>query len=94
VEFNFLSELRTHFTLFRPSIVSRMPNVTRSQPILIAPVNFLGAADATLHFNLMGESGYSRYWMDYPLHLTEPENPALPADPYEVGGSGTGQASD
>ena len=65
-EFVFKAGNGTLFSLYRPSMVSSLPNVTRIRPIIIAPFNFLGVADGILHFNQMGESNYSEYWAGYP----------------------------
>ena len=54
------------FSVFRPSTVSSIPAITRINPVIFAPVNFLGAADSLLSFKLMGQSEFSRYWSNYP----------------------------
>jgi hypothetical protein len=82
-EFVFKAHNGTLFSLYRPSMVSSLPNVTRIRPIIIAPVNFLGSADGILHFVQMGESNYSEYWSDYPRIAKSKEQPMHSLDGYE-----------
>jgi hypothetical protein len=55
----------THI-LYRPATVEGLPNLPRTHPVVFAPVNFLGAADALLSFTVMGESEYAKYWASFP----------------------------
>jgi hypothetical protein len=54
------------FNIFRPSTIDGLPRITRTHPVVFAPVNFLGAADAMLFFQVTGESRYATYWAGYP----------------------------
>ena len=52
--------------IYRPATVEGLPGITRIRPVVFAPVNFLGAADALLFFQVMGESEYAKYWAGFP----------------------------
>ncbi len=65
-EISFKSARGDTFTIFRPSTVASLPEITRMNPVVFAPINFLGAPDSLLFFNVIGESEYSKYWSGYP----------------------------
>jgi hypothetical protein len=54
------------YIICRPATVAGLPGITRMHPVVFAPVNFLGAADALLFFQVIGESEYGKYWAGYP----------------------------
>jgi hypothetical protein len=54
------------FTIFGPRMISGLPEIDSSRPVVFASVNLLGVADSLPMFWSIGESEYSQYWSGYP----------------------------
>lgn len=65
-EFEFKDYLGRSHVFFGPSFVHGIPGAAQDTPLLIAPGNLLGFANAEIVFTLREKSVFSQYWEGYP----------------------------
>lgn len=53
--------------VLRPSVIIGFIEKNKKDPMMIAPVNFLGKANSLIIFRLENKNEYSRYWFGYPI---------------------------
>jgi hypothetical protein len=83
-EFEFKDYLGRSHIFYGPSFVHGLPVVSPESPLIVAPGNLLGFANAEIVFKFRETSIYSRYWDGYPRRRQIPSGHAVVADAHSV----------